>query len=92
MLYLGRKSCPLAAPLFPQVVEAGSALDALNAYREQLATLQGKEVGPIGQLAWSDKVDAGVSADLSVPRKDRLIRRSMWQFGDRTEHVWFGGE
>ena len=92
VLYLGRKSCPLAAPLFPQVVEAGSALDALNAYREQLATLQGKEVEPIGQLAWSDTVDSGVSADLSVPRKDRLIRRSAWQFGDRTEHVWFGGE
>ena len=92
VLYLGRKSCPLAAPHFPRVVDGSSALDALNAYREKLATLQGKEVAPIGQLAWSDKVDAGVSADLSVPRKDRLIRRSMWQFGDRTEHVWFGGE
>ena len=89
VLYLGRKSCPLAVPLFPQVVEAGSALDALNAYREQLGLLQGKEVEHIGQLAWSDKVDSGVPADLSVQRKDRLIRRSAWQFGDRTEHVAF---
>ena len=89
VLYLGRKLCPLAVPLFPQIVEAGSALDALNTYREQLRLLQGKEVERISQLAWSDKVDAGVSADLSVPRKDRLIRRSAWQFGDRTEHVAF---
>lgn len=92
VLYLGRKSCPLAVPLFPRVVEGSSALDALNTYRRELATLQGKEVEPIGQLAWSDKVDAGVSADISAPRKDRLIRRSAWQFGDRTEHVWFERE
>lgn len=87
VLYLGRKSCPLAAPLFPQVVAAGSALEALKIYLGQLAGLQGKDLPSIGQLAWSDKVVSGVSADLSVARKDRLIRRSAWQFGDRTEHI-----
>lgn len=89
VLYLGRKSCPLAVPLFPQIVEGRLALDALNAYRVQLARLCGEEAARIDQLAWSDKVEAGVPADLSVPRKDRLIRRSAWQFGDRAEHIAF---
>ena len=89
VLYLGRKACPVAAPLFPLIVDAGSALDALNAYREQLGRLCGEETPRITQLAWSDKMEAGVPPDLSVPRKDRLIRRSAWQFGDRAEHIAF---
>jgi CRISPR system Cascade subunit CasD len=32
-LYLGRKSCPPAAPLWPQVLEAEDALSAFSAYR-----------------------------------------------------------
>ena len=87
VLYLGRKSCPPAAPLFPQLIEAQSALEALDVYRERLGRLG--PVEPFVQLAWSDRVTAGVQPDLSVLRKDRLIRRSAWQFGDRTEHVAF---
>jgi CRISPR system Cascade subunit CasD len=87
VLYFGRKSCPPAVPLYPQVIEAPSALEAINAYREQLGRLGDEEIGRVVQLAWSDNVAAGVQADLSTPRKDRLIRRSAWQFGDRTEHV-----
>ncbi len=30
---------------------------------------------------------AGLPPHLSVKRKDRLIRRGSWQFGDRTEHM-----
>lgn len=89
VLYLGRKSCPPAVPLYPQVIEARSALEAIDAYREQLGCLCHEEIGRVVQLAWSESVDAGVQADLSAPRKDRLIRRAAWQFGDRTEHVAF---
>lgn len=87
VLYLGRKSCPPAVPLYPQVIEARSALDAIDAYREQLGCLCNEAIGRVVQLAWSEGVEAGVQADLSAPRKDRLIRRAAWQFGDRTEHV-----
>lgn len=82
VLYLGRKCCPPAAPLAPQVMEADSALAALTAYlasHEPLSTLR--------SLAWPDGMSAGVAAHLSVPRKDRLIRRQGWQFGDCTEHL-----
>ncbi|PKO86411.1 MAG: type I-E CRISPR-associated protein Cas5/CasD [Betaproteobacteria bacterium HGW-Betaproteobacteria-12] len=87
VLYLGRKSCPPAAPLYPLIIDAQSALEAINVYRERLGQACNEKIGRVLQLAWSEKVEAGVLADLSSPRKDRLIRRGAWQFGDRTEHV-----
>lgn len=87
VLYLGRKSCPPAAPLYPLIVDAQSAVEAINVYRERLGQVCNEEIGRIDQLVWSEKVEAGVAAHLSFPRKDRLIRRGAWQFGDRTEHV-----
>jgi CRISPR system Cascade subunit CasD len=82
VLYLGRKCCPPAAPLAPAVSEAASAHAAITAYlaaAEPPATLR--------SLAWADGVEAGLAAHLSVRRKDRLIRRRGWRFGDRTEHL-----
>lgn len=82
VLYLGRKCCPPAAPLAPRLSDAESAHAALSAYlaaAEPPATLR--------SLAWGDGMPAGVPAHLSAPRKDRLIRRQGWQFGDRTEHL-----
>lgn len=82
VLYLGRKCCPPAAPLAPRVADAESAHAALSAYlaaAEPPATLR--------SMAWADGMQAGVTAHLSAPRKDRLIRRRGWQFGDRTEHL-----
>ncbi|MCZ2089401.1 MAG: type I-E CRISPR-associated protein Cas5/CasD [Burkholderiales bacterium] len=82
VLYLGRKCCPPAAPLAPRVLQADSAHAAITAY---LAAAE--PPGALRSLAWADGVVAGVPAHLSVPRKDRLIRRRGWQFGDRTEHL-----
>jgi CRISPR system Cascade subunit CasD len=98
VLYLGRKSCPPAAPLFPLIIDANSALAAFDEYRERLDTQREahkdqrgrvplEPAGKLIRLVWGDGVEAGVSADLSAPRKDRLIRRHGWQFGDRTEHT-----
>lgn len=96
VLYLGRKSCPPAAPLAPLVLDAASAQEALEAYRqaglERLQALAVKTRLPlepltaIVRLVWGDGVQAGAEPDLSVTRKDRVIRRKSWQFGDRTEH------
>ena len=98
VLYFGRKSCPPGAPLHPQVIDADSALAALNEYgtrlNAQLEALKDRRgraplepIGKVTRLYWGDGVNAGVGADLSSPRKDRLIRRQGWQFGDRTEHM-----
>ena len=98
VLYLGRKSCPPAAPLYPQVIDAPSALDAFEVYRGRLELLRSEhkdrwgrapleEIGQIKRISWSDKIESGVAPDLSTVRKDRLIRRKGWQFGDRVEHI-----
>lgn len=82
VLYLGRKCCPPAAPLAPRVLAAASAHAALTDY---LAAAE--PPAALRSLAWADGVDAGLAPHLSVPRKDRLIRRRGWHFGDRIEHL-----
>ncbi len=96
VLYLGRKACPPAAPLAPEVLDADSALVALQAYRRastvrlEALALGGRPplepLADIVRLVWGDGVHAGAAPDLSVARTDRVIRRKSWQFGDRTEH------
>jgi len=82
VLYLGRKCCPPAAPLAPQLVEADSAHAAITAY---LSTAD--PPSHLVSLAWADGVAAGIPPHLSVTRKDRLIRRGGWRYGDRAEHI-----
>jgi CRISPR system Cascade subunit CasD len=98
VLYLGRKSCPPAAPLWPQVLAAESALAAFDRYGELIEAQRAATRDPRGRLplepvrtpvrlAWGEGMDTGRAPQLSAPRKDRVIRRSRWQFGDRVEHV-----
>lgn len=103
VLYLGRKSCPPATPLYPIVISTDSASAAFAGYLARIEQLRAahldrrgrpplEELTPLLRIAWSDGVAAGVDADLSAPRKDRMIRRNGWQFGDRAEHVWLRSE
>lgn len=87
VLYLGRKSCPPSLPLWPQVIEAENVLQAMEAYRGMLAERTGEAVMPVERLAWSAGINAGLQHDLQLVRKDRLISRKRWQFGDRHEFV-----
>jgi CRISPR system Cascade subunit CasD len=99
VLYLGRKACAPAAPLWPQVIEAATASDAFEQYRSRFDAarqVKGKEgrsgvllepLPPIGKVTFDDHVTAGLPRDLTTRRKDRLIRRRGWQFGDRDEHT-----
>lgn len=86
--YVGRKACPLAWPLQPQVVDAETLRDALAASRFDPP----RELYPPAQplrVAWEDGVPSGLDAATiySVPRKDEPLSRRKWQFADRTEHV-----
>jgi CRISPR system Cascade subunit CasD len=98
VLYLGRKACASAAPLWPQLIEAESAWAAFAVYAERFEAARNKCADGLGKapleqlpaltrIAFDDHVTAGVPADISTTRKDRLIRRNGWQFGDRIEHV-----
>lgn len=97
-LYLGRKTCAPAAPLWPQLLSAESAHAAFGAYaqRHEAARLAAADrhgrlplepLPPIQSLIFDGIVEAGLPADLSTRRKDRLIRREGWQLGDRDEHI-----
>jgi len=97
-LYLGRKACPPAAPLWPQVIDCDSAKVAFVRYgelhdsaRRSAATQSGRvalePLAPVQRIAFDDFIEAGVEPDLTTRRKDRLIRRRSWQFGDRNEHL-----
>jgi len=99
-LYLGRKTCVPGAPLWPQVLSCDSAHAAFAAYvarfegarqaaKNAKGTLPLEPLPNLQSLAFDAHIHAGVDPDLSTRRKDRLIRRKNWQFGDRDEFLAF---
>lgn len=86
-LYLGRKACPPALPLNPQIIPADNAQTALYDYRQKLADLGGETVPAFERIVWGEGIESGMFHDLEVVRKDRLLSREHWQFGDRIEYI-----
>jgi CRISPR system Cascade subunit CasD len=100
-LYLGRKSCPIAVPLHPCILNAETIIAALSDYQQQLSALWQKTLPnyvvpnslAVKKIAWGDDFGAddlmvvGVQRDLSIVRKDQVITRHGWQFADRREHI-----
>ena len=91
VLYLGRKACPPSLPLWPHVISADHALAALEKYQQALQSAGVDKVQAVEQLVWGSNIEAGVAEDIQVVRKDRLLSRQQWQFGDRAEFVAFLG-
>ena len=101
-LYLGRKSCPLALPVMPQII-AASALDQViqqyladsvrvDIVNHFLTDKQRKNLGNDKNLRVYADIDAEFSQkDESVlqVRKDQLLNRQAWQYGDRQERLYF---
>jgi CRISPR system Cascade subunit CasD len=101
VLYLGRKSCPVAVPLHPRVISAETISTAFSDYQQQLADLWQQQLPKhtepnnlaVQKIAWGDNFGAddlsiiGVKRDLSITRKDQVITRQGWQFADRSEHI-----
>lgn len=86
-LYLGRKACPPAVPLNPQIIAAENALTALQAYQQALAERGGATALALERMVWGEGIESGAAHDLEVVRKDRVLSRGHWQFGDRIEYV-----
>lgn len=86
-LYLGRKACPPALPLNPQIIAAENALSALQTYLHALVERSGETALALERMVWGEGIDSGATHDLEVVRKDRVLSRGNWQFGDRIEYV-----
>ncbi len=90
--YLGRKSCPLAIPLQAELVKADSVTDALAQAPHKL----GKYLSNIGKASSAAKKEFSIYTEqlqnsesqfaISTVKKDRVISRKRWQFGDRIEY------
>jgi CRISPR system Cascade subunit CasD len=94
--FLGRKSCPLGAPLKPIAIEAAEPLAALIAYDAHVAdghlmlTTGPKRRRQPTLEFWMDEDDVRTFR-LTTPvierksRRDGIRDRSRWQFSDRAE-------
>lgn len=97
VLYLGRKSCPLAAPLDPQLFEQTSGLKgAFEQYERKTLCFNKTRSDNWLPKAESFYVWEGDAGDLTPQqtkvRHDLPISRKRWQFAQRQEHISYKGQ
>jgi len=80
--YLGRRSCPLSAPMDPKVVTADNPADALA--RVTLPPFLG--IDPARPLLIAS--DEGVGKGWTETRWDNPLDREAWHFGQRIVHLY----
>lgn len=83
-LYLGRKSCPLALPVFAQVMDADTLAQAfdLASFPDFLQSLSSRD---LLEFFWEAHPNAGIEATMVYPRRDNVLSRTRWQFRERDE-------
>jgi CRISPR system Cascade subunit CasD len=86
--YLGRKSCPLAMPMSPEIVKAENELVALEQsdflWKNKIEKVF-TNIGKNGSVIYTESNEHESQAIQTVWRKDRLVSRKRWQFSDRKE-------
>lgn len=96
VLYLGRKSCPLALPLAPAIIDSDGLLDAFEQFANSQAEadiLTGDLWGygglykeKIMQIFWEGE-ESELPSEMNYPRRDKLRSRKRWQFDERIEYT-----
>ncbi|MHB1013907.1 MAG: type I-E CRISPR-associated protein Cas5/CasD [Desulfurivibrionaceae bacterium] len=84
-LFLGRKSCPLALPLQPRIVNAATLREAIETatFDDELSDIM--VAGPAA-VFWEDDGESGLERQQVITRRDVPISRKRWQFGERREN------
>ncbi|MBF0494581.1 MAG: type I-E CRISPR-associated protein Cas5/CasD [Candidatus Omnitrophica bacterium] len=85
ILYLGRKSCPVALPLEAQTVDAESLVDAVGKVRFLDMVPLGFKHSGHRNLYWDDDGTAGIEQHNIFERRDFPLSRGRWQFDTRKE-------
>jgi len=89
-VYLGRKACPPALPLQPQVVSAKSVRDAFQtAVFSAIDEITARPIHETVSVYWEDGMEGGFSTSdglKTLRRRDRPLSRRRWQFAERNEH------
>jgi len=85
VLYLGRKSCPVALPFEAQIVNAVSLVDAIG--KGKFLDIQSVGFKAAGQkmLYWDEDAVAGIEQQHIFERRDLPLSRDRWQFDTRKE-------
>lgn len=86
--YLGRKACPLAAPLEPQCIEAEDFQSAFLQYQPTIAVHTDYSFELLdyfweGELNDFSSNNDELSSALSIVSHDQLLSRKRWQFSQR---------
>lgn len=85
-LYLGRKSCPLALPLQPKVVQATNFKEALETVSFANDALPGVLTSSQVGVYWENGAEGGYESEHVVTRRDEPLSRKRWQFSERREN------
>lgn len=86
-LYLGRKSCPLALPIQPHIIQATNLHEALtNIENDAPSDITAKSPALI---YWEDDLESGLAQNQSIIRRDAPRSRTRWQFSERKENCGF---
>ncbi|AKB19754.1 type I-E CRISPR-associated protein Cas5/CasD [Methanosarcina sp. WWM596] len=86
VLYLGRKSCPLALPVEAKIIDCNGlkeAFDKVEFKCEPLLRLLKKQKQ--ARLYWEGE-ENGLIPIHTIMRRDLTLSRKRWQFADRKEH------
>lgn len=84
-LYLGRKSCPLALPLSPRVVNTATIKEVFakaTAADELSSLVQGESY-----VVYWENEDGGYEREQVITRRDMPRSRARWQFSERKENL-----
>lgn len=90
-LYLGRKSCPPALPLNPQVIKAKTLKLAFTKYTGDEVVSNARQLrDELPGFFWEQdgigESELGFEAVMKYPRRDQILNRSRWQFTTRDEY------
>lgn len=99
VLYLGRKACPLALPMMPEIVKSDSLENALAKlpsrrllrllistwHKNTVRALLRKMGNSAAMLLWDTDAETSLRPEQIITRRDEPLSRRRWQFSVRGE-------